>query len=133
MCNYFRIKYSERLEIKFRPFLYFCVMTRNDKILQVLKSHLKSTFNEQISDVILFGSQAKNTANKHSDYDILIITNDTITWQERGKIRDLCYEVSLEYDILIDSKIISKPEIETKFWGKHPLITDAINYGIYAG
>ncbi len=108
-------------------------MTRNDKILQVLKSHLKSTFNERISDVILFGSQAKNTANKHSDYDILIITNDTITWQERGKIRDLCYEVSLEYDILIDSKIISKPEIETKFWGKHPLITEAINYGIYAG
>jgi hypothetical protein len=34
---------------------------------------------------------------------------------------------------LIDSKILSKPEIETKFWGKHPLITDALAYGIYAG
>ena len=75
---------------------------------------------------------AKNTETKYSDFDILIVTKDNFTWQERGLIRDLCYEVSLEFDILIDSKIISRPDIETKFWGKQPLITDAINYGIYA-
>ena len=91
-----------------------------------------SVFDNRISDVVLFGSQAKNKATKYSDYDILIITTDVFTWQERGRVRDLCYEVSLEFDILIDSKIISKPEIETKFWGKHPLITDALAYGIYA-
>lgn len=108
-------------------------MTKKNRILQSLKSHLRLEFNERISDVILFGSQAKNTANRYSDFDILIVTCDTFAWQERRKVRDLCYEVSLEYDILIDSKIISRPEIETKFWGKHPLITDALAYGIYAG
>lgn len=115
-----------------RPFLYFCFMTKKSRILQSIKKLLKSTYDERIVDVVLFGSQAKNTANKNSDFDILIVTNDPFTWQERGMIRDLCYEVSLEFDILIDSKIISRSEIETKFWGKHPLITDALTYGIHA-
>jgi uncharacterized protein len=107
-------------------------MTKKSRILQSIKKSLKSTYNERIVDVVLFGSHAKNTANKNSDFDILIVTRDPFTWQERGIIRDLCYEVSLEFDILIDSKIISQSEIETKFWGKHPLITDALAYRIYA-
>jgi len=107
-------------------------MTKKDKILQNIKIRLKSAFNDQIVDVVLFGSQAKNTANKNSDFDILVVTRDQFKWQDRGIIRDLCYEVSLDFDILIDSKIISLSEIETKFWGKHPLITDALAYGIYA-
>lgn len=107
-------------------------MTKKNKILQAVKTILKSAFGDRISDVVLFGSQAKNTAKRYSDYDILIVTTDIFTWQERGQIRDLCYEISLEFDILIDSKIISRPEIEMKFWGKHPLITDALAYGIYA-
>jgi predicted nucleotidyltransferase len=107
-------------------------MTKKNKILHSVKTLLISVFGNRISDVVLFGSQAKNKATKYSDYDILIVTTDVFTWQERGRVRDLCYEVSLEFDILIDSKIISKPEIETKFWGKNPLITDALAYGIYS-
>jgi uncharacterized protein len=107
-------------------------MTKKNKILQDLKIRLNSVFESRISEIVLFGSQAKNSANKNSDFDILIVTTDLFTWQERGLIRDICYEVSIEYNILIDSKIISQLEIETKFWGKHPLITDALNYGIYA-
>jgi predicted nucleotidyltransferase len=107
-------------------------MTKKNRILQSVKRLLDLEFYSRIDDIVLFGSQAKNTETKYSDFDILIVTKDTFTWQERGLIRDLCYEVSLEFDILIDSKIISRPDMETKFWGKHPLITDAINYGIYA-
>ncbi len=107
-------------------------MTKKDRILQEISIRLKSRFNNRIADIILFGSQAKNTANKNSDFDILIVTSDQFSWKERGVIRDLCYEVSLKFDILIDSKIISLFEIDTKFWGKHPLITDALTYGIYA-
>lgn len=107
-------------------------MTKKNRILQKIKVRLNSAFNNRIEDIILFGSRARNTSNKFSDFDILIVTSDQFTWQERGQIRDLCYEVSLEFDVLIDSKIISRPEIETKFWGKHPLITDALAYGTYA-
>ncbi|MGE0019164.1 MAG: nucleotidyltransferase domain-containing protein [Draconibacterium sp.] len=107
-------------------------MTKKYRILQSVKTRLETVFGSRISKVVLFGSQAKNTANKNSDFDILIVTSDLFKWQERGQIRDICYEIALEYDILIDSKIISQTEIETKFWGKHPLITDALVDGIYA-
>lgn len=107
-------------------------MTKKYRILQSVKLRLESVFRSRISKVVLFGSQAKNTANKNSDFDILIVTSDLFTWQERGQIRDICYEISLENEILIDSKIISQTDIETKFWGKHPLITDALVDGIYA-
>lgn len=107
-------------------------MTKKNRILQSLKTRLETTFIDRISKVVLFGSQATNNAGKNSDFDILIITKEQFTWQERGVIRDICYEISLDFDILIDSKIISQTEIDTKFWGIHPLITDALNYGIYA-
>ncbi len=115
-----------------RPFLYFCVMTRNIEILHKLKKLLQNTFGERIEDVVLFGSQATNRQTIHSDYDVLIITKDVFNWKEKDQIRDLCYDLCLEYEIIIDSKIISRFEIENEFWGKHPLITDAINFGIHA-
>lgn len=108
-------------------------MTKKYRILQSVKTRLETVFTNRISKVVLFGSQAKNKEKKDSDYDILIITTDTFTWQERDGIRDICYEISLDNDILIDSKIISQIEIDSSIWGKHPLITDALNYGIIAG
>jgi predicted nucleotidyltransferase len=83
-------------------------MTKKNRILQNIKNCLKSVFDNRITDVVLFGSQATNTTNEVSDFDILIVTSDLFTWQERGIIRDLCYEVSLDFDILIDSKIIAQ-------------------------
>jgi len=107
-------------------------MLHKTKILQELKNQLKKTFNDEISDVILFGSQAQNKETKYSDFDVLIITKNKVTWQEKSLIRDICYDTSLEFDVLIDSKIISQTEIDYNFWGKHPLITDALNFGIHA-
>lgn len=107
-------------------------MTRKIEILHKLKVLLQNAFGERIEDVILFGSQASNRQTIGSDYDVLIITNDVFNWKEKDNLRDICYDLCLEYDILIDSKIISRIEIDNEFWGKHPLITDAINFGIHA-
>lgn len=45
---------------------------------------------------------------------------------------DICYEVDLEYDIIIDSKIISLNELNHSIIGTHPLYNDAITEGIHA-
>lgn len=107
-------------------------MTRKLEILQLLKTGIEKAFPERIKDVVLFGSQAENKENEDSDFDILILTKDIFDWREKGLIRDICYDVSVDFEILIDSKIISQIEVEKNFWGKHPLITDALNFGIYA-
>lgn len=46
-----------------------------EEIKQILKQILKNT---QVDNVILFGSYAKNTANKNSDIDLIIDTKQTL-------------------------------------------------------
>jgi len=105
---------------------------KKEQILQDLKTKLVSRFGDEIHDVILFGSFSNNTQTIDSDFDILIILKNSFNWVTKNKIREICYNVSLENDILIDSKIVSAIDLETKFWGKHPLFTDAIKLGIHA-
>jgi len=103
-----------------------------EQILQQLKSELIANYADEIQDVILFGSYAKNTQTIDSDFDILIVLKNQFNWITKNKIRDICYDVSLENDILIDSKIVSTVDLNSLFWGKHPLFTDAIKFGIHA-
>jgi len=107
-------------------------MKKNLIILKIVRDNLFNELGEKILDVILFGSRTGKHSNPDSDFDILIIINGSLTWQEKNKIRSICYDISLDQDILIDSKIVTKQEIETSFWGKHPMIVDAILNGIHA-
>ncbi|MFO7828751.1 MAG: nucleotidyltransferase domain-containing protein [Bacteroidales bacterium] len=107
-------------------------MIDNQKIISTIKQKINESHPGLIDDVILFGSRVSGTPTVDSDYDVLIITNKKINWRTKDAIIDICYDISLEYDILIDSKIISRFELNNRFWGKHPLYTDAINDGIHA-
>ncbi len=107
-------------------------MTEKIEIIKKVKRLLNTAFEDRIQNTILFGSQAKNINTNNSDFDILIVTKDVFGWKEKSIIRDICFDVSLDFEVIIDSKIISQKEIDNKFWGKHPLISDALNFGIYA-
>lgn len=106
--------------------------TENRKILKEIKNQLIKTLGDNIKEAILFGSRARNQEDKYSDFDVLIILKNDYNWQYTRKIREICYDISLKYDTLIDSKIISMNELTNSPKGIHPLYTDAINEGIYA-
>ncbi len=101
------------------------------KILKELKSHLLLNIGSEIDSVILFGSQVDDTSDINSDFDILILLNSKIDWKLKRKISDYCFEIELTYDILIDSHIISKDELNS-IRGKQPIFQNAIESGIYA-
>lgn len=107
-------------------------MTKKIKILKEIKLLLTQKAGEDIRDVVLYGSQIHKKRNRDSDYDILIVLNRKYSWPERRSILDICYEVSLKYDIIIDSKIISIQEIEETPLRSHPLYKNALMHGIYA-
>ena len=107
-------------------------MSDKIEILNHLKRNLQEVLGKKIQKVILFGSWGRNEGNEYSDLDVLIVTDKILTWQQKNIIRDVCSDISLDYEILVDSKIISQEEIDTKFWGKHPLITDSLKTGVYA-
>ena len=101
------------------------------EILTNLKIKLIKRFGTKIKDVILFGSHASGRADEYSDYDILIILNSDYDTKFEDKISDICYDIDLEYNILTDTHILSKNELNT-LRGRQPVFTNAMKNGIYA-
>ena len=107
-------------------------MPENRALLHELKRLLQEHFRHAIQDVILFGSQAKGTANEDSDYDILIVVNGNYDWKMRDEITDIVYDLELKYDILFDKHLISTDELHNSIRGVQPVFVDAIHHGVYA-
>lgn len=107
-------------------------MIKGTVILKEVKKTLVSRFGDDIHDVVLFGSRATGEAHQNSDYDVLIILNRAYDWEYEGKLISAIYDLELEYDIFIDTKIISTDELHHTLRGKQPLYVDAIQQGIHA-
>ena len=58
-----------------------------------------------------------------------IITKNDFDWKFENQILDKTYEIDLNFDILLDIKVISKNDIGT-IKGKQPFILNALNEGI---
>lgn len=106
-------------------------MTDKRIILIDLKRKLEEQYSDSVKNVVLFGSQANNNANEYSDYDVLILLNQDYNKNDENKILDICYEIDLKYDIVIDAHLLSTKELETKR-GKQPIFVNALKNGIYA-
>ena len=106
-------------------------MSKQSEILHDLKYHLTKHFGNSVKEVILFGSQTTGKSTKNSDYDILIILDGEYNGEDENRILDLCYDIDLKYDILIDAHIISNSELGS-VRGRQSMFLNAINAGIYA-
>ncbi len=103
----------------------------NKIILAELKNHLINNYGNSIKDVILFGSHARGDSRKFSDYDVLIILRNNYTGKDENTILDLCYDIDLKFDILLDVHIISEKELNS-VRGRQPIFLNAVKSGIYA-
>ena len=106
-------------------------MVDKHKILADLKIHLRQNYGDSVKDVILFGSQLRGASNEDSDYDILVVLTSDYTHKDEMKIMDLCYDLNLKYDIVIDVHILSTNELES-LRGKQPIFVNALRTGLYA-
>jgi predicted nucleotidyltransferase len=103
----------------------------NRIVLLELKNHLIKNFGDTVKDVILFGSRARGDSEKFSDYDVLIVLGDDYSGRDENAILDLCYDIDLKFDILLDVHIISEIELTTTR-GKQPIFINAVKSGVYA-
>ncbi len=106
-------------------------MNKKTIILQDLKVKLGDLLGKELVNIYLFGSQANNTENPDSDYDILILLKTKNDWKTKDKVIDICYDVDLKHDILIDAHILAEEEL-TSLRGKQPIYLNAIQNGIIA-
>jgi predicted nucleotidyltransferase len=100
-------------------------------ILTDLKNHLNLNYDKSVRDVILFGSQARGDSDENSDYDVLIILGTDYSGKDENAILDLCYDIDLKYNILLDVHILSTSELNTER-GRQPIFINAFKSGIYA-
>ncbi len=99
-------------------------------LLKSIKTNINNQLGNIADKVILFGSRVEGTARDYSDYDILIVLKNDYDSELERKIYDVCYDLDLKYDIIIDIKLISKNELLT-IKGKQPFIANAFETGIH--
>ncbi|HOS40897.1 MAG TPA: hypothetical protein PLG31_14270 [Spirochaetota bacterium] len=103
----------------------------NISLLNELRGRITNRFGDIAERRILFGSRTQGLARDYSDYGILIVLKNSYDWRREDAIRDLCYDLCIEYGIVIDTKFISSGELNT-VKGKQPFFLNAIETGISA-
>jgi predicted nucleotidyltransferase len=104
----------------------------NDKIeiLKDLKNALANRLNDNLVDVVLFGSQLTDY-KIDSDFDILIIVKSKTNWRLEREISDVCFDIDLKYGILTDTHILSREDLNSPR-GRQPIFRNAITQGFHA-
>ncbi len=105
--------------------------TDNKIIVTTLKEHLVENYGNSVEDVILFGSRAHGNSFPFSDYDVLIVLKNNYSGKDENRILNLCYDIDLKFNILLDVHIISNKELNTTR-GKQAIFVNAIKSGIHA-
>ena len=74
---------------------------------------LLSEDDAQLAVLWLFGSKARGDSSPSSDIDLLVIVKQ-LTPQLRWHIREVAADCSLDYDVLLNTHILTEQE-----WNKH--------------
>jgi len=100
------------------------------KILQIV-SEFKKKVSEKFgkAEVILFGSHARGDAEKESDIDVFVILNRDADIKVKESIYDIAYELSLEYDVVLDVSVCSRAEWD-RYRGVLPFIVNVEKEGV---
>lgn len=80
-------------------------------ILASINSQIKAKYKD-FAGVYLFGSRAKGTGTKESDYDTAFIFNGKVDRKLKNEIISLVYDYEVDNDIIIDVLVYNKQEIE---------------------
>jgi len=100
--------------------------------MQAVDSFVEELFDrypERIRQMVLFGSKARGDSGTWSDIDILIVVDDD-DWRFQHAISNVASNVSLEYDVLIGSRVIGEERWERMRQGRFGLYLNIASEGI---
>lgn len=84
---------------------------------QEILSKIKAAVREVIPDakVYLFGSRARGDWHEESDWDILVLTDETVNRSLKKKVRHQIFPISLAINDFIDCTVVNHQN-----WNEHP-------------
>ena len=101
-------------------------MDKKEKVISAVRKHITKI--DPKVKIILYGSRARNDANKDSDWDFLVLTNSTVTRDLKNQISDELFEAELETDEVLSGIIQNK-----KIWEQYsntPIYKNILQDGI---
>jgi uncharacterized protein len=80
-------------------------------ILEEVKDALQKLYKDNLVEIILYGSYARNDFNENSDIDLLVVLNKLDSaGKEIDNIVDAIYDINLKYNTLISVVPISNDD-----------------------
>ena len=72
-------------------------------ILRNVESRMIELFDEKLSDIILYGSYARNENTSESDIDIMVLVDEEDRYLRKyeDRLTDIMVDLSLEYEVVI--------------------------------
>ncbi|MCX7046375.1 MAG: nucleotidyltransferase domain-containing protein [Candidatus Sumerlaeota bacterium] len=96
--------------------------------LEALRGELANIYSDQLESVILFGSQARGNARKHSDVDILVVLKGEVEpCQEIARTEEIIARISLQFDLVIECFFVSQEQYESS---DRPFLVNARQEGV---
>ena len=102
---------------------------RSPDIASEFADTLKSVWGDKIKKMVLFGSRAKGTFLKNSDYDIAIVLEERDS-QMIDQIYDYVLDFLLKYEVDISLKIYSEDDYKRKSALQTPFLREIEKTGI---
>lgn len=103
-------------------------MNNSEVVLERIKSAVNTTAPD--SQVFLFGSRARGSAGKTSDWDLLVLVNrKKISFSDETEFMNLFYELELETGEVLSPIIYSKSDWKYNY-SKTPLYENIMREGI---
>jgi len=92
------------------------------ELLRRVKSILQDAFGPRLRGVILYGSEARGTAEPDSDVDLLVLLEGPVTWDDSKKSIHVLYPLVLEIGRPIHTVEVDEAEYEAQEWPLYRMV-----------
>lgn len=97
----------------------------HERAFAAFAKRARDAFGDAIHELLLFGSAARGEAHEiDSDVDVFIVLDTT---EHAEELRDIAYEVQLEYGVVVSIRVKTKDRFEER--KDHPFIKNVLRDG----
>ncbi|MCX6843002.1 MAG: nucleotidyltransferase domain-containing protein [candidate division WOR-3 bacterium] len=80
--------------------------------------------------LILYGSKARGDSHRESDIDVLVVLRDDFDWRTKHAIYDVCFDINLEHDVLLQPIIYSQVRYDDPLTRATSLYQNVLEEGV---
>ena len=80
--------------------------------------------------LVLYGSKARGDSHRESDIDVLLVLRDEFDWRTKHAVYDVCFDINLEYDVLLQPIIYSQARYDDPVIRATPLCQNVLEEGV---